>query len=385
MINNFYHPRPGGSSHIASSLAKRYLDAGNEVIVITTQYGDSPSFELLNGIPIHRLPSWTLPKSKLSYNFDIAFALKLGNYRRVSKLLEGFSPDVIHQHGQFFDLTWQSGFWARKHNVKSVLTLHTRLVSPVRAISFIFRQLDRFIVNPILGYYKPSRLIAIDNEFISYATDRYSIARKGRLEYISIGVDLEEFEQSITAHDRETSKHKVIASLGHVIPLRDRVALIKAMPQVISKYPDIEVKIIGGIYHDDFLKIAKELNVHENVNCIGAVKKAQVSELLSSADIEIHDLQGFGVGIASLEAMACGVPVIMSVDPSYFPHAPLVDGVNFIQVALDDPDELSMKILQVLGDTELADNLGKNGRDYVYEFFDMRNVAKKYLALFESL
>ena len=45
----------------------------------------------------------------------------------------------------------------------------------------------------------------------------------------------------------------LIVSLGHVIPLRDRVALVEALPAVLAKHPRTKVIIAGRVYYDAFL------------------------------------------------------------------------------------------------------------------------------------
>lgn len=380
IVNNFFLPRAGGSSHIASSLAERFTRLGHEVLVITCSYKSALDQEFKNGYLIHRISSWTLPKSKFSFNFDINFGLKPGNYKKIKKILEDFNPDIIHQHGQFFDLTWQTGIWARKSRVPTVLTLHTRLVSPKKLVNFIFRTLDSLIVSPILSFINPAKIIVIDKEFTDYALSRYRIARKGKIQYISIGVDLEPFENPNTMN--QNSKSNVIASVGHVIPQRDRVFLIKALFQVKKKHPDVQLNIIGGIYFNKFLKEAKKLDVEKNINCIGVVQKSEVIKHLLDARMEIHDLQGYGIGISSLEAMACGVPVIMSVQPDYFPHAHLSNYVNCINVKVGDVDGLADAICMLIENKNLAKEIGNAAREYVFNNFDMRNVASKYLRLF---
>ena len=52
----------------------------------------------------------------------------------MASLLEAFAPDVLHQHGQFFDLTWLTGWWARRHDVPVLLSVHTRLENPSRGL-----------------------------------------------------------------------------------------------------------------------------------------------------------------------------------------------------------------------------------------------------------
>ena len=55
------------------------------------------------------------PQTRLSVSFDIAFTMRPSRPRRLRELLDEFQPDVIHQHGQFFDLTWATGRYARRH------------------------------------------------------------------------------------------------------------------------------------------------------------------------------------------------------------------------------------------------------------------------------
>ena len=100
VVNNFFPPRPGGSSHLAAALAQRYAAAGNEVLVLTAAYRDAPAEEERDGYRVVRLPAMPMPKLGLAIDFDMAFTLaRPGNLRRVSRLLDRFKPDVIHQHG----------------------------------------------------------------------------------------------------------------------------------------------------------------------------------------------------------------------------------------------------------------------------------------------
>ena len=382
VVNNFFPPRAGGSSHIADTLAVRYAHQGHEVIVITAAYAGAPDYEERDGLKIFRLPSWTLPESKFSFNFDITFALKWGNRKKVWKLLDDFAPDVVHQHGQFFDLTWQSGFWARSRRTPSVLTLHTRLVSPGKLTGTIFRLLDALIVNPILKLTKPNKIVAIDKTFLEYSRARYGVTEKNGC-YIPIGIEVEPFLELDLGQIQKDS-HSIV-SLGHVIPLRDRVMLVRSMPKVLKAIPDAKLRVLGGIYYDEFLNVAKNLNVESAIDCLGAVKKVDVPRLLNESAVEIHDLQGFGIGIASLEAMACGLPVVIAADLDYFPHAPFIDRKHVWHVDVDDDASLSEAIIELLSNPRLASEIGAAGRNYVLENFDINQVATQYLDLFANV
>ncbi len=112
VTNNFFPPRVGGSSHLTDSLAREYRAAGHEVLVITAEYGDAPAEESRDGIRIVRLPARHLPKLGTSVDFDITFTFGVRNLRRVFALLDEFRPDVIHQNGQFLDLSWLTAVYA---------------------------------------------------------------------------------------------------------------------------------------------------------------------------------------------------------------------------------------------------------------------------------
>lgn len=383
VVNNFFPPRVGGSAHVADGLARYYASRGHTVLVLAAGYGGAPPLEKRDGITIARLPSWTLPETRFSFNFDITFALKSRNLAHVFRLLNRFKPDVIHQHGQFFDLTWQTGLWAHRHHVPTVLTVHTRLASPHMLASGVFRILDAAVVDPILRKLPPSRVVALDILYESYIRERYAIP-EDRIVEIPIGIELDRYRDVEPAEIRERfdlGPGPVALSLGHVIPLRDRVALVKALPRVLERHPDFKVLVIGGVYYWRFLELAQELGVAEAIVTPGAIPRADIPGICAACDLEVHDLQGTGVGIATLEAMAAGTPAIISVRPDIWPSAPLVSGEQCVLVPLYDTGALVTAICDLVENKELRDHVGSAGREYVFEHFDFAEIGERNLRL----
>ena len=170
VVNNFFPPRAGGSSHLADSLARGYARAGHEVLVVTAAYQDAPQEEVLpEGVRVVRLPAFMIPESKLAVSFDISFATRPSLKKRLAKLLDAFKPDVIHQHGQFFDLTWATGRYARERGIPTLLSIHTRLENPSARYGKVFAALDRYVVLPRLRHYRP-RLVVMDAHMHDVAT-----------------------------------------------------------------------------------------------------------------------------------------------------------------------------------------------------------------------
>lgn len=384
IVNNFFYPRVGGSSIIAEQLADGFTKKGHEVIVITASYGRAPEIEKKNGFIIRRVRAWTLPKSRLSLNFDINFALIPGNSARISEILHEFQPDLIHCHGQFLDLTWKALKFGKRNSTPCILTLHTRLVNPNYFFNLLLKFLDRIVVFPILKKFPPQKVIIIDKEFSKYAIERYPLPQKS-FSYISVGIDLEKFIGLKYIPAISKSERIVILSVGHVIPVRDRVTLFEALPSIINVFPKVHVRVIGSVYHDECIKIAEKLSLLDHISFVGAIPSSQVSKELELATLEIHDVQGFGVGIASLEAMAAGVPTVMAVDTEYFPHATLVPNLHFIQSEPNDSISLSNAVLKALSDPSLLEKVSIQARDYVKNNFDIKVVVDAHLNLFHEI
>ncbi|KAA2257096.1 glycosyltransferase family 4 protein [Solihabitans fulvus] len=391
VVNNFFPPRVGGSAYVSDTLARHYAKQGHEVLVITAAYKGALPVEERDGIKIVRMDSWTLPETRISFNFDITFALRWGNRKKVFRLLDDFRPDVIHQHGQFFDLTWQTGLWARSRKVPTLLTLHTRLQSPMKPVHAVFRVMDATIVRPILAFIKPTKVVAIDTVFNEYIKKRYKL-RDDRIEKIAVGVELDRFHDLDHVAERAKLRERfeigdgpLIASLGHVIPVRDRVNLVEALPGVLAKHPDTKVLIIGGMYYHRFLERAKELGVEHALICTGALPKADIPGILAGADMEVHDLQGFGIGIASLEAMAAGRPTVMAERPDYFQNAALRDGEDSLLVRPGDHAALAASINRLIEDPTLASKVGEAGRNWVFDNFEMPEICEANLQVLKGL
>ncbi|MGI8882474.1 MAG: glycosyltransferase family 4 protein [Jatrophihabitans sp.] len=387
VVNNFYPPRVGGSAHLSDALARGYARAGHEVLVLTAAYQGAPADEqLAPGLRVVRLPSAAIPQTRLSVSFDMSFTMRPSRPRRLRALLDEFRPEVIHQHGQFFDLTWATARYAKRHRIPALLSVHTRLENPKAHYHGVFRWLDRLMVAPVLRSYRP-RIVVMDVQMDEYIKDRYR-GRYSGLDYIPVGVDPSRMTGG--GADVVRSRHglgdaPLIVSLGHVIPLRDRTALVEALPAVLAQVPEARVLVVGHVYYDVFQRRARELGVEHAVTSVGPVPKADVPHYLAAADVEAHDLQGYGMGTATLESMAAGVPVVVAVRPDNFPGIDLVSGKNVVLVELGDTAALSAALVGLLRDASTRADIGAAGRELVRHHFAMDVVVDQHLAVLKSL
>lgn len=368
---------------MSEALARHVAAAGHEVLVVTAAYRDAPAEEARDGLRIVRLRSLAIT-SKLAFNYDIPLTATPRNARRLFRLLDDFKPDLVHQHGQFFDLTWMSSIWARRRRVPRVLTVHTRFQSPFRLHAAAMAVADYIVVRPFVRLGDPY-VVPVDVFVRDYVKARFGV-RDDRIVDIPVGIESERFRATDGRQIRQRlgiGDRPMVLSMGHVIPLRDRLALIEAMPKLLAQHPDLVVVVAGRIYDDRFVRRARELGVDHALVLAGEIAKTDVPHYAAAADVEGHDLQGLGFGMASLEMLAAGVPVVSVVRSDNYPTAHFVDGEHLILASSSAPDVLASAIARLIADPELRERVGAGGQRLIEEQFSMDRVTKRYLELYQ--
>jgi glycosyltransferase involved in cell wall biosynthesis len=117
-----------------------------------------------------------------------------------------------------------------------------------------------------------------------------------------------------------------------------------------------------GELRERYVKEADEAGIAERANFIGAVTDEELPCLLRRADVfafpSVDRSEAFG--IAALEALASGVPVVASDLPGV--RTVVRDGVNGFVVPPGDTAALTARLAQILGDTALRQRMGEAAR-----------------------
>ena len=109
-------------------------------------------------------------------------------------------------------------------------------------------------------------------------------------------------------------------------------------------------------------------------------------DYLAAADVEAHDLQGYGIGTASLESMAAGVPVVAAVRPDNFPGIDLIGQRARPRAGpRGRPAALGRASLDLLGCPDLRARVGAAGQQLVREHFAMAEVLRQHLEVLDRM
>ena len=174
-------------------------------------------------------------------------------------------------------------------------------------------------------------------------------------------------------------------AIGVVAALERRKAhdvLLHALAATLSKLPPLRVLFCGdGAERAALGRLTRELGLESRVRFLGEL--AQVADVLAAIDLFVLPSRHEGLGVAVLEAMAVGLPVVASAVGG-LPEV-VDDGKTGLLVPPDDPRALGAAIAELAGDVERARRMGVAGRARVLAEFSMERMADAYEALYTEL
>jgi D-inositol-3-phosphate glycosyltransferase len=167
---------------------------------------------------------------------------------------------------------------------------------------------------------------------------------------------------------------------------------LETLMRALTKVPGAELLVVGGPAEaelptdDNYVKLAKfaaTLGITDRVIFTGAVEYAAMPPLLRSADLVISTCQYEPSGTTSLQAMACGTPVIA---PPIGGHMDaVVDGTTGIIIPPDRPALLAQRIRQLLAHPMLIEAYGVAAVDRVRSRYSWDRIAGETLAVYDRV
>lgn len=200
---------------------------------------------------------------------------------------------------------------------------------------------------------------------------------KKPIELIHVGVDTQIFKpEKVKPVELNEGRFKIL-TVARAYPFKGLRYLIEAMEYVSKKVPGVKCYILGkGPERKNLEKLISQLNLERIVSFIDkAIPNQQMPELYSQCDVYVQPSIVEPFGIAVLEAMACGKPVIGTNVGGMLDT--IKDGVTGYRVEPKNSKELGEKITKLLLDPERMKEMGKNAREHAKKF-DWKVIASKY-------
>lgn len=237
-----------------------------------------------------------------------------------------------------------------------------------------------------LLYYPVEKLCArFTDVLITINQEDYDLARRkmkaGRVEYVpGVGVDLEKFKQT---QEPRIFKRKelgigeeeiVLMSVGELNQNKNHETVIRAM-----KNQDVYYMIAGiGGLREYLQTVADELGLQERVKFLGY--RTDIAELYNAADVCVFPSIREGLGLAAIEGMACGLPLIVSDNRGS--RVFCIDGENGFVCAHDSVESFAKAIEIIKGKPELRERFGKANREKAQQF-GVQRINEKMLKIYK--
>jgi glycosyltransferase involved in cell wall biosynthesis len=167
---------------------------------------------------------------------------------------------------------------------------------------------------------------------------------------------------------------------------------LETLMRALTKVPGAELLVVGGPAEaelptdDNYVKLAKfaaTLGITDRVIFTGKMEYAAMPPLLRSADLVISTCQYEPCGTTSLQAMACGTPVIA---PPVGGHMDaVVDGTTGIIIPPDRPVLLAQRMRQLLAHPMLIEAYGVAAVDRVRSRYSWDRIADETLAVYDRV
>ncbi|OQB06163.1 MAG: Glycogen synthase [bacterium ADurb.Bin212] len=367
ILNYEFPPLGGGGSPVAYEIAKRYVEAGNSVCVVTMGYRGLPRYEKIDGIKIFRVPSIRKrkeicqPWEQLSYIISAKLFLK--------RHLKDNKYDINHTH--FIIPTGIVSLWLkRKYGIKYIITSHGSDVPGHNPQRFVF--LHKF-TKPILKRicFEAEKIVSPSNYLKETIINNIDKVIIHKLTVIPNGIDPNIY--------LPVKKEKIILSTGRLINFKGFQYLIKSVSPKDLRY---KLHICGdGPMMSELKEMAKQSKTKIIFHGWVDNKSREYIQLLGKASIYCLFSSKENASISLLEAMSAGCAVLTSNVAGCLETV----GESGLIVEPKNVEEIRGQINALISDHRLIEKLSREGRKRVLNNYSWEKVVSKYIELLNNI
>jgi glycosyltransferase involved in cell wall biosynthesis len=160
---------------------------------------------------------------------------------------------------------------------------------------------------------------------------------------------------------------------------------LQAFNSLVAEFPDVYLKIFGYGRPSEMQKVkedVKSLSLEGNVSLNGFTP--DTTALIRNASVLVVPSQEYeSFGLTIIEAMALGTPIVTT-NVGGMPEVLAGSGAGYV-CSKDNPLEFAGALKKILGDKELALELGRNGRLTFEQRYTSSKMAFSYMQILKNL
>jgi len=370
-----FPPISGGGVVVIVELANKFAELGHEVTILTPDLewkGEKYEPQLNKKICIEKVSTPSRSNLKIAarrcHNNMREKGIELGKQNNYDFILSIFHP---------FHLVPKAAVDCGKEIQKPVLIkIDDEIYEKAKGIKKIQRRIEKMYNSKTL---QNADKVLVMNDFTKKIINEYYSVSSNRISIVTNGTDLEKYYNS-----KENNKRVIFS--GAMYHHRGIDVLLNCASQVIDQINDVEFLLLGdGPEMSRLREFVNKNNLSKNIIFKGWVKREEIPEFLATSSIGIGPLRTTDVTkgalpIKVLEYMASSLPILAMKET--LPENILKDEINGYTIT--DSNELAEKIIHILKNDDLREQMGKNSNEMVQKF-DWKNVTESIINEFRSI
>ena len=365
----------GGSGIVATELAKALVVRGHQVRLISSD----PPFrlgEFQAGLVFHQVKTPGYPLFR-----EPQYLLSLAN--KLVEVAREFDLDIIHAH------------YAIPHAVAAYLARQILTASDVKKVPRVVTTLhgtDVTIIGSDDSYSETAAFCIDQSDAVTAVSDSL---RQDTYKQLHVRAKIRVIPNFLDCHHhrrlsddglgdryRNGDHHtKLVVHVSNFRPVKRADAVVRIFQRIRERVQARLLLIGDGPELPLARRVARELGVSADVHALG--EQELVVPILSAADLFQLPSSEESFGVAALEAMACGVPVVAS-RVGGLPEV-IEDGVSGFLYDEHDLDAMAAGGVKLLSEPELHQRIAAAGLARVHTEFCAKEVVPRYEALYKDL
>lgn len=298
--------------------------------------------------------------------------------RGLSEKLLRLDPDLVVVHSVVSIPSIQVSLLSKKlPRAKIIFDDHMVYVANRPWTRFLYLMYKLLFTRKILNV--ASALIAVSDETKEFMENRYGIP-PGRIDIVPLGCDATLFQRNLDSRKELRELHKVAESdtlfvyAGKLVPPKGLHILVEAAIGLLRNNHRAKVMLVGNGPREYVEKIHSKIRAsgfQDSFIFLPMVPNKDLSKVYSAGDVGVWPRQ---CSLTMIEAMACGLPVIISDASGAIER---VNHGNGLLYHGEDPDDLQRK-MKILLDKKTRETISKKAREFA-EGHDWCEISRRFL------
>jgi N-acetyl-alpha-D-glucosaminyl L-malate synthase BshA len=364
------YPTPGGSGVVATELGKTLAGRGHQIHFITSGH-PSRLREFHSNVFLHTVETGQYPVFQQYTPYSLSLAVK------IREVADQYSLDLVHVHYAIPHAT--SAFLAKEmlkpRRLPTITTLHGTDITLVGMMPS-FYEITRFSIS------MSDAITAVSGFLKTETIGEFKIDK--HIDVIHNFVDSDEFRPNPGTPLRAElapNGERLLVHVSNFRKVKNLPVIVEVFSEVRKEVPTRLVLIGDGPEREATERYACELGVRDDVVFMG--DQEYIAGILPVADVFLLPSEHESFGLAALEAMSCGVPVVGSRVGGL--HEVVVDGTTGYLCSPHDVACMSQLVLGLLVDEGTRLEMGARARDRAVKDFAVDTIVEEYLGVYERV